>query len=694
MNISKTDNNSPFHSGEQAIQGRTGKRDAIEKFGKKAIRSFMPDQHREFYQQLPFLVVGSVDKEGFPWASILTGKPGFIQSPSPTTLQLMAKVPAADPVAEALSILGNPLGLLGIELATRRRNRVNVRVNQIGDRVGLSVDQSFGNCPQYIQARELSYVRDPDLAEPESVKNFTELDQQARLLIQTADTLFVSSFVKANDQPEIEGVDVSHKAGMPGFVRLNGNTLTVPDFSGNYYFNTLGNFLLNPQAGIVFPDFETGDLLMLTGRVEILWEDNPDVIAFKGAQRAWRFTIEKGKWLKGALPFRASIDNYSPNSLITGTWEATAAVIESEKLRDSWQPLKVVNIEQESSLIKSFYFKHAQGKALLPFEAGQYLTIKVSSTELSATLEPAEKIIRTYTVSSAPHEDYYRISVKKEPKGQMSNYLHEQLKVGDIIDIKAPSGDFYIDPLEKRPAVLLAGGVGITPMISIAQHVANEDLRSRFIRPLTIFHATRSTRQRAFTRQFRQLENSTSGAIRYYSFISQASEGEKSAADYNGLGRLSADVLRQALALDDYDFYICGPASFMQTMYDSLRSLGVADQRIFAEAFGVASLKRIADKATISELLDEASDTIVRFTESVFEQRWKKGDPTLLEVAESQGLSPEYGCRNGACGSCAVSIKAGEIVYRNKPAALLPSGKALICCAVPAKGTQVLQVKL
>jgi ferredoxin-NADP reductase/predicted pyridoxine 5'-phosphate oxidase superfamily flavin-nucleotide-binding protein len=690
MTITKNKIQSPFHAGEQVIQSKTGKRDAMEKFGRKAIRSFMPDQHREFYQQLPFIVAGSVDNQGAPWATLLTGKPGFTQSPTSTSLLVDTILAQGDPIADSLSTIGRSIGLLGIEIPTRRRNRVNVRVSSVGQAVGLEVDQSFGNCPQYIQTRDFSFVREPGTAsDSQSLVEFDSLDEPATTFIETADTFFVSSFINTEQRPEIEGVDVSHRGGMPGFVKVDGNTLTIPDYPGNFIFNTMGNFLLNPKAGLVFPDFETGDMLMLTGSVEILWDNHPEVLAFKGAERGWRLTVEKGKWLKDALPFRATFKEYSPNSKLSGNWSDATAVLEAQALRDSWQPMKVVKIEQESSVIKSFYFEHAHAKALLPFEAGQHLTIRVQPDETF------DKVIRTYTLSSAPNQDYYRISVKKEDNGLVSKFLHEHLKVDDVIKAKAPRGDFYIDAMEKRPAVLLAGGVGITPMISMAKHLANERIRSRASRTLTVFHATQDTEQRAFSKEFRALEEETSGAIKYHSFVSNALDGEKPGVDYNGTGYLSADVFKQVLALDDYEFYLCGPPPFMQGVYDSLHSLGIRDARIFTEAFGPASLTRIPDESSaLEEVTEEAEDAVIKFSKSNFEQRWNKGDDTLLEVAEGHGLTPEFGCRGGSCGSCAVKVKSGEVAYRTKPSAPITQGEVLICCAVPAKDTDILEIEL
>jgi predicted pyridoxine 5'-phosphate oxidase superfamily flavin-nucleotide-binding protein len=273
---------SPFHAGEQAIQNRLGRRERMEALGRRVIRPYLPDQHRSFLEQLPYVVVGSVDTTGSPWASLLVGEPGFLSSPDPQTIVAKSAALPGDPLEKNLHE-GAALGLLGIELASRRRNRANVRV--AGSRPGeliLSVDQSFGNCPQYIQSRPVQFhrvARAPSSARlPETLSS---LSHEATRTIRAADTFFVSSFVEAEEQTGAEGVDVSHRGGRPGFVKVEGDTLTIPDFSGNSHFNTLGNFLLNPKAGLSFVDFETGDVLMLSGSVEILWEESPEVRAFR-----------------------------------------------------------------------------------------------------------------------------------------------------------------------------------------------------------------------------------------------------------------------------------------------------------------------------------------------------------------------------------------------------------------------------
>jgi len=314
------DARSPFHPGEQALQARVGRRDAVERAGRRMILDYMPEEHRAFFASLPLVLVGSVDGTGRPWASLLQGEPGFLASSDPRKLRVTAKPAAGDPLAKNLSA-GAPLGLLGIEFHTRRRNRMNGTVTLLdtqGFEVG--VDQSFGNCPKYIQARA-PIAASPPLPGASHVVGAT-LTARAAELIAHADTFFIASAAPG------AGVDVSHRGGKPGFVRIssdgNRTLLTSPDFSGNSLFNTFGNLALEPRCGLLFVDFSSGDLLQLTGRAEIVW-DGPELDAFAGAQRLLRFGVEKGVLREGVLALRWSPAQQAAQLAATGTWADVAS---------------------------------------------------------------------------------------------------------------------------------------------------------------------------------------------------------------------------------------------------------------------------------------------------------------------------------------------------------------------------------
>lgn len=298
----------PFHDGERAVQERAFVRERMERLGGRVIRDFMPEQHRLFFEEQPFLVVGSLDGEGRPWASFVTGVPGFVSTPDDRTVRIEGGIMPGDPLGARLRP-GAPVGLLGIEPETRRRNRANGVVLRVeGLAIIIHVTQSFGNCPKYIQARAPRFRRDPRRAAAGAV--FGEgalLGKRASAIVHAADTFFIaSSSARAASSENGEGVDVSHRGGRPGFVRQDvegGRTvLTFPDYVGNFLFNTLGNLVANPRAGLVFPRFEGGDVLTLTGDTEIVW-DGPEVARFERAERLVRFRVREGKLLPDALPF-------------------------------------------------------------------------------------------------------------------------------------------------------------------------------------------------------------------------------------------------------------------------------------------------------------------------------------------------------------------------------------------------------
>jgi predicted pyridoxine 5'-phosphate oxidase superfamily flavin-nucleotide-binding protein len=307
---------SPFHAGEIALQHAAGVHERLREVGPRVIRDHMPDQHREFFEQLPSVLVGSVDALQRPWASMLAGLPGFMQTPDARRLRIDVLPRRDDPLHAQLRV-GASLGLLGIEPQTRRRNRMNGRV-VVDDERGfeVAVEQSFGNCPQYIQARTPSWVNEGVGGEAARAEG-PRLGTVAAALVARSDTLFVASAAPG------QGADVSHRGGKPGFVRVDdgagGTVLTLPDFRGNFFFNTLGNVHASGRAGLLFADHEGGDVLQLTGRAAII-SGGPEVTAFAGAQRLLRIEVEAGWWTPQALPLRWSAPEPAPQLAATGHW--------------------------------------------------------------------------------------------------------------------------------------------------------------------------------------------------------------------------------------------------------------------------------------------------------------------------------------------------------------------------------------
>lgn len=291
----------------------------MDNFGRRIIREFLPEQHRQLYAQLSYFMVGTVDSGGNPWASVLVGEPGFISTPNDRTLHIAAQPLYGDPLVETLQV-GSDIGFLGIELHTRRRNRVNGVVSAIApDGFEVQVSQTFGNCPKYIQARQFDLATfDPTVVKPSHT--LTTLGEAERQAIASADTFFIATAYLDDAAGAAKGVDVSHRGGNPGFVCIDGNTLTVPDFAGNCHFNTFGNIEVNPRAGLLFIDFEQGNLLYLTGAAEVIWDGDPEIAAYPGAERLFKFHLTQGIRVEGSLPLTWSTPEYSRFLAETGPW--------------------------------------------------------------------------------------------------------------------------------------------------------------------------------------------------------------------------------------------------------------------------------------------------------------------------------------------------------------------------------------
>jgi predicted pyridoxine 5'-phosphate oxidase superfamily flavin-nucleotide-binding protein len=286
----------PFHADERAAQRRAGFA-----LSGAPIRSFMPDEHRAFFCGLAYLFVGLADATGAPMATILAGEPGFVESPDAATLRVGVSPDDEDPARSGWRA-GARVGLLGLDLSNRRRNRANgVILAAGGEAATIAVEQSFGNCPRYIQRRDPK----PATLRARRVERFEGLDDAARELIGRSDTAFIAS----RSREAITsggGFDVSHRGGPPGFVRAEGELLSFPDYPGNRYLNTLGNLLGEPRAGLLFVDFERGDVLQLQGRANIDWEDG---------ERTCRFKVERGWRRRSALPIAWTFVDYAPTTL-------------------------------------------------------------------------------------------------------------------------------------------------------------------------------------------------------------------------------------------------------------------------------------------------------------------------------------------------------------------------------------------
>ncbi len=291
----------PYHSGELEAQRLAGVTSMAAKIG-RGVHGEFPPAAAAFLNQARLVVVSTTDDKGRPWASILTGEPGFVRTPNPFTAVISARPAAGDPLAEHL-IPGHQIGLLAPDFATRRRMRLNgtIERGQPGEIV-IRAEQVYGNCPKYIQRRV-------PVAEPGSGSSTpalgTSLNAAERKWVRQADTFFIAT---ANPG---EGADASHRGGQPGFIHVKGDRLRWPDYSGNMMFNSIGNILSHPWAGIAIPDFANGGVLMLSGAATIDWSPSQAEVE-AGAERVIQLDVDRVVELAGVLPFRAEWVEPSP----------------------------------------------------------------------------------------------------------------------------------------------------------------------------------------------------------------------------------------------------------------------------------------------------------------------------------------------------------------------------------------------
>lgn len=293
-----------FHPGELLAHKKAG-------YGqvRAAVWPAMPEQHRVFFQGLRYFFLAALDSAGYPVATVIQGEPGFLQAAEASLLEIDLAALQAAPLLPAL-VPGSPVGGLGIDFANRRRNRINGRVAGIaGGRLGVDVEESFGNCPQYIQRRDLPQTVLTTAAEIELLE---ELDADARYLIGATDTLMVASTTQRSQNQG--GVDISHRGGLPGFVQLEQGKLRIPDYSGNRYMNTLGNLLTEPRCALLLLDFQQGAALHIQGRATIEWEAAPEGLT----ERYWTVEIDRVWRIRQLMPAAGLRVDYADSSLAAG----------------------------------------------------------------------------------------------------------------------------------------------------------------------------------------------------------------------------------------------------------------------------------------------------------------------------------------------------------------------------------------
>lgn len=559
----------PFHSGELKLQKRYGVREMVDSYAPKVVRPFMPEQHREFYSSQPFLVVAARDEQGQMWSTLLTdptGDAGFITSPSPTTLSIRAQPMPGDALEHALLQTNIDMGILGIEFATKRRNRVNGRTgpSTSATTIEFRVDQSFGNCPQYIRPRRWWSAVEVKSGHEEGapVRSSFKSSSLSRLqikLVQNADTIFIATGYRGDGEDSRYGNDASHRGGRKGFVRVQGaNTLLLPDYSGNNHYNTLGNLEMDERMGITIPSFGTGGMLQMSGRAKVVFDEKKAQLATNdsGAKRMIEFSIEHViERPPGSLPIRWA-ENDTPRSA---------------------RPLRVAQKVKESDDVTSFYLRPTQGDDpnLWPYSPGQHLPISFAT-------RGGDEVSRTYSLSSGNWGEY-RISVKREPKGLASQYLHDDVHTGDILTVNEPAGDFVLGETNDRTLVLISAGVGVTPILSMLHSfVSSTPSHQRTAKAIWV-HGARDGKHHPFQGEVNELSALSGDSLDTHVVYSRPHDMD---IGYDSVGHVDASLIEKLVPdLRSADFYMCGPSAFMADIQNDLEEHGVDANRIQYEQF-------------------------------------------------------------------------------------------------------------
>ncbi len=662
MDISAT----PFHEGELAVQDKLGVREQVHSYAPKFVRSYLPDQHQQLLATLPFIVIGSVDENKQPSASMVFGQPGFICATDEKTVSIASAITEGDPLGDNLCQKA-PLGLLAIDFETRRRNRLSAKVIDVdAGNFSIRVDQSFGNCPQYIQSRTLPKPKPHRNGTGKTMVENNIADVQLAARLDRADTFFIASSHFENAQDEKHGVDVSHRGGRPGFIRYEKGTLTFPDFTGNNHYNTIGNIMMNPQVGIVVPDFGTGALLYVHGNAEIIW-DGTEVEQFDGALRLVKIRIHHTRLVHGAMPSNWHLNDYSPSLDATGTWTDP----KDAGTANSWRKLRVDRIDRESSVINSYYLSPVDGRSIEPYIAGQHLPIRRIDDK---------KTTRTYTISIGPDANQYRLSIKRETNGAMSRFFHDELRVGDKLEALAPRGNFHLNDVQGGPQILLSAGVGITPMIAMLEDLIKRRGQSdtQPSQPILFIHAARDGDEHAYENHPILQNPERFGVSVFYAYSSPTTHDvvEKT---FHHRGRLNKQVLSKLLPDPRSEVFLCGPSGFMDTMRSAFITLGVAEENIRQETFGANSNENSSQAPDI--------DIPVELKASGTQLEWNPSKNSLLESIEEKGADAPFSCRVGNCGTCLTKILKGNVTHPELTRFPFADDEALLCCAAPTDDT-------
>ena len=347
-----------------------------------------------------------------------------------------------------------------------------------------------------------------------------------------------------------------------------------------------------------------------------------------------------------------------------------------------WNGIRKFSIQKkvvETDDITSFYLAPHDGKPLPPFLPGQYLTFELRI--------PGQKnrTVRCYSLSDGPRPDYYRVSIKRQdaPRdkkdvlpGLVSTYFHTQLKEGDILDVKAPGGRFFLDPTETSGAVLIGGGIGVTPMLAMLNTLT--EMKSS--REIHFFYGVRNRAEHAMKEPLEKIAAENPN-VRLHVCYSKPDATDELGKDYQHAERVSVDLFKKVLPSSNYDYYICGPGPLMESITSGLADWGVPKENVHYETFGPSSVKKVA--AVVAPGATAPTGFSIECKKSGKTLKWCGDHHSILDFVESEGIVAASGCRAGSCGTCQVAVLSGEVGYVENSDFHTEPGTRLTCIGAP-----------
>ncbi len=346
-------------------------------------------------------------------------------------------------------------------------------------------------------------------------------------------------------------------------------------------------------------------------------------------------------------------------------------------------------VEDGNKQVCSFYLAPHDRRPLPSFKAGQFLTFQLNiPSPQNDGGRSGRPTIRCYSLSDAPNSEYFRVSIKRvppprnqpdAPPGLSSNFFHDSISEGDILDVKAPSGNFYLDIEHESPVVLIGGGIGITPMLSMLFSLVKSGTR----REVRLFYGVRNSLEQIEKDRLLRIAEENEN-VHLHLCYSRPNEDDKIDKDYHHKGFISVELFKQLLPSNNYQYYLCGPPPMMEAVFSDLSDWGVPEEDIHFEAFGPATIKKSKASQAVEVAAKSADDISVTFSKSGKACTWDPAAASLLEFAEANDVVIDSGCQVGNCNTCWTAIKDGDVNYVHEPDTMPEKGSCLTCVSIPA----------